>query len=322
MPRWPRLSLDQGYPGETQSVLQKAFSENVFTEQRDKDRYQHLLDGAKQRAAADLASLPKQEQDAANAPQGDKLVQVGAAYMSYGQNDKAIADIQKGIAKGSLKYPDEANVLLGIAQLRSHNAADAQRSFEKVDSSSNPGYARLGKLWATARSARRASEGVEHMTIKAGDRMPEGKFKMMGEKGPKDLTTAQLFDGKRVVLFSVPGAFTPTCDAKHLPGYVGLAEKLRAKGIDTIACMAVNDVFVMNAWGKASNVGDKVLMLADGNGEYARALGLELDGRGFGMGMRGQRFAILVDKGVATQVEIEAPGQFKVSSAEHVLAKL
>jgi tetratricopeptide (TPR) repeat protein len=142
------LSLDQGYPGETQSVLQKAFSENVYTEQRDKDRYQHLLDGAKQRAAADLASLPKQEQDAASAPQGDKLVQVGAAYMSYGQNDKAIAAITKGIAKGSLKYPDEANLLLGIAQLRSHNAADAQRSFEKVSSSSNPGYARLGKLWA------------------------------------------------------------------------------------------------------------------------------------------------------------------------------
>jgi tetratricopeptide (TPR) repeat protein len=142
------LSLDQGYPGETQTVLQKAFSENVFTEQRDKDRYQHLLDGAKQRAASDLASLPKQEQDASAAPQGDKLVQVGAAYLSYGQNDKAISDIQKGIAKGSLKYPDEANLLLGIAQLRSHNAAEAQRSFEKVSSSSNPGYARLGKLWA------------------------------------------------------------------------------------------------------------------------------------------------------------------------------
>jgi tetratricopeptide (TPR) repeat protein len=142
------LSLDQGYPGETQSVLQKAFTENVYTEQRDKDRYQHLLDGAKQRASADLASLPTQEKDAANAPAGDKLVQVGAAYMSYGQNDKAIADIQKGIAKGSLKYPDEANLLLGIAQLRSHNAGDAQRSFEKVSSSSNPGYARLGKLWA------------------------------------------------------------------------------------------------------------------------------------------------------------------------------
>jgi len=160
------------------------------------------------------------------------------------------------------------------------------------------------------------------MTIKAGDHMPEGKFKTMGEKGPQDLTTAELFDGKRVVLFSVPGAFTPTCSAKHLPGYVEFAEKLRAKGVDTIACMAVNDVFVMNAWGKASNVAGKVLMLADGNGDYARSLGLEMDGRGFGMGMRGQRFAIVVDKGVAKQVDIEAPGQFKVSAAEAVLAQL
>jgi len=160
------------------------------------------------------------------------------------------------------------------------------------------------------------------MTIKAGDRMPEGKFKTMGEKGPQDLTTAQLFDGKRVVLFSVPGAFTPTCDAKHLPGYVALADQLRAKGVDTIACMAVNDVFVMNAWCKASNVTGKVLMLADGNGDYARALGLEMDGRGFGMGMRGQRFAIVVDKGVAQHVDIEAPGQFKVSAAEAVLSQL
>jgi peroxiredoxin len=160
------------------------------------------------------------------------------------------------------------------------------------------------------------------MTIKAGERMPEGKFKTMGEKGPQDLSTAQLFDGKRVVLFSVPGAFTPTCDAKHLPGYVELADKLRGKGIDTIACMAVNDVFVMNAWGKASNVAGKVLMLADGNGEYARALGLELDGRGFGMGMRGQRFAIVVENGVAKHVDVEAPGQFKVSAADAVLAQL
>jgi peroxiredoxin len=160
------------------------------------------------------------------------------------------------------------------------------------------------------------------MSIKAGDRMPEGKFKTMGESGPQDLTTAQLFDGKRVVLFSVPGAFTPTCSAKHLPGYVELADKLRAKGVDTVACMAVNDVFVMNAWGKASNVAGKVLMLADGNGDYARALGLEFDGSGFGMGKRSQRFAIVVDKGIATQVDIEAPGQFKVSAAEAVLAQL
>ncbi len=142
------IALDQGYPGETQAVLQKAFAENVFTEPRDKERYQHLLDGAKQRAASDQAALPNNEKEAANAPTGDKLVQVGAAYLSYGQNDKAVAAIMKGIAKGSLKYPDEANLLLGIAQLRSHDAAGAQKSFEKVGSSSNSGYARLGKLWA------------------------------------------------------------------------------------------------------------------------------------------------------------------------------
>jgi len=160
------------------------------------------------------------------------------------------------------------------------------------------------------------------MTIKVGERMPDGKFKTMTDKGPKDLSTSELFDGKRVVLFSVPGAFTPTCDAKHLPGYLEQAEKFRAKGIDTIACMSVNDVFVMNAWGKASNSAGKVLMLADGNGDYARALGLELDGKGFGMGMRAQRFAIVVDKGMATHVDIEAPGQFKVSAAEAVLAQI
>jgi peroxiredoxin len=160
------------------------------------------------------------------------------------------------------------------------------------------------------------------MAIKAGERMPAGKFKVMGASGPQDLTTAQLFDGKRVVLFSVPGAFTPTCDAKHLPGFLQQAAALHAKGVDTIACMAVNDVFVMNAWGKSANVGDKVRMLADGNGEYAKALGLELDARGYGMGQRGQRFAIIVDNGVATKVLVEAPGEFKLSSAEHVLGQL
>jgi peroxiredoxin len=160
------------------------------------------------------------------------------------------------------------------------------------------------------------------MAIKAGDRMPAGTFKRMTKEGPKDLTTDELFKGKRVVLFSVPGAFTPTCDAKHLPGFVQLADQILAKGVDTIACMAVNDVFVMNAWGKASNVGDKVLMLADGNGDYARALGLEMDGSKFGMGMRGKRFALVVKDGVATTVDIEEPGQFKVSAAEHVLGQL
>jgi len=160
------------------------------------------------------------------------------------------------------------------------------------------------------------------VTIKAGERMPAGTFKVMTREGPKDLSADELFKGKLVVLFSVPGAFTPTCDAKHLPGFVQLADQLRAKGVDTIACMAVNDVFVMNAWGKASGVGDKILMLADGNGDYARALGLELDARKFGMGERGQRFAIVARDGVATRVEIEAPGQFKVSAAEYVLGLL
>ena len=160
------------------------------------------------------------------------------------------------------------------------------------------------------------------MAIKAGDKMPAGKFKRMTKEGPKDITTDELFSGQRVVLFSVPGAFTPTCDAKHLPGFVQLADQILAKGVSTIACMAVNDVFVMNAWGKASGVGDKILMLADGNGEYAKALGLELDGKAHGLGTRGQRFAVVVKDGVATDVEIEAPGQFKVSSAENILALL
>ena len=160
------------------------------------------------------------------------------------------------------------------------------------------------------------------MAVKAGDKMPAGKFKRMTKEGPKDVTTDELFSAKRVVLFSVPGAFTPTCDAKHLPGFVELGDAIKAKGVDTIACMAVNDVFVMNAWGKASGVGDKILMLADGNGEYARALGLEFDAKAHGLGTRGQRFAVVVKDGVATQVEIEAPGQFKVSSAEHILALL
>jgi len=160
------------------------------------------------------------------------------------------------------------------------------------------------------------------VAIKAGDRMPAGTFKRMTREGPRDLSTEELFKGKRVVLFSVPGAFTPTCDAKHLPGFVQLADQILAKGVNTIACMAVNDVFVMNAWGKASGVGDKVLMLADGNGDYARALGLELDASKFGMGKRGQRFAIIVKDGVASHVDVEEPGQFKVSAAEYVLGQL
>ncbi|HEY5101613.1 MAG TPA: peroxiredoxin [Steroidobacteraceae bacterium] len=160
------------------------------------------------------------------------------------------------------------------------------------------------------------------MSIKAGERMPSGTLKTMTPDGAKDVKTDELFRGKKVLLFSVPGAFTPTCDAKHLPGFVQRADQLKAKGVSTVACMSVNDVFVMNAWGKASGVGDKVLMLADGNGDYSRALGLELDGRGFGLGMRGQRFSILVEDGVARKVNIEAPGEFKVSTAEHALAEL
>jgi peroxiredoxin len=160
------------------------------------------------------------------------------------------------------------------------------------------------------------------MTIKAGDKLPEGKFTRMTKDGPKKLTTDELFKGKTVVLFSVPGAFTPTCDAKHLPGFVELADDIKKKGVDTIACTAVNDVFVMNAWGKSGGVGDKILMLADGNAEYAKALGLELDASGHGMGVRGQRFAIVAKDGVATQVLIEGPGEFKVSAADYVLKQL
>ena len=160
------------------------------------------------------------------------------------------------------------------------------------------------------------------MTIKVGDKMPSGVLTHMTKDGPQKISTDQLFNGKKVVLFSVPGAFTPTCHAKHLPGYVEQAGALKAKGIDTVACMAVNDVFVMDAWGKASNVGDKVLMLADGNAEYAKALGLELDATGFGMGVRGQRFAIYAVDGVVKGIYVEAPGAFKVSSAEHVLSQL
>jgi peroxiredoxin len=160
------------------------------------------------------------------------------------------------------------------------------------------------------------------MAIKAGERMPAGVLKTMGAEGPKDVRTEELFKGKKVVLFSVPGAFTPTCDAKHLPGFVQLADQIRAKGVDLIACMAVNDVFVMNAWGKASGVADKVMMLADGNGEYAQALGLALDASAFGMGRRGQRFALVIEDGVVRHVNVEAPGQFKVSAAEYVLEQL
>jgi peroxiredoxin len=160
------------------------------------------------------------------------------------------------------------------------------------------------------------------MSIQAGEKMPPGAFGVMTDSGPGAMSTDDLFSGKKVVLVSVPGAFTPTCSANHLPGFVDQADALRAKGVDTIACVAVNDVFVMDAWGKDRSVGDDVVMLADGNGEYAEALGLTFDGSGFGMGTRGQRFAIIVDDGVATHVAVEAPGQFEVSKAEAILASL
>lgn len=160
------------------------------------------------------------------------------------------------------------------------------------------------------------------MTIKVGDRVPAGTFKVMGKDGPSALTTEQLFAGKTVVLFSVPGAFTPTCHARHLPGYVDQAAAFKAKGVDTVACLAVNDVFVMDAWGKASHVGDKIVMLADGNAEFTNALGLGLDASGFGMGQRGQRFAFVAKDGVVTHLNIESGGEFKVSAADHVLGQL
>ncbi len=160
------------------------------------------------------------------------------------------------------------------------------------------------------------------MTIKAGDQVPEGRFTVMKADGPGSLTSDALFSGKKVVLFSVPGAFTPTCSREHLPGFVEQASAFKAKGVDTVACMAVNDVFVMDAWGKQAGADGKVTMLADGNGDYSRALGLELDASGFGMGKRGQRFALIVDDGKVVDALIEEPGKFKVSAADHVLSKL
>ena len=152
--------------------------------------------------------------------------------------------------------------------------------------------------------------------------MPSGVFGVMTDAGPGAISTEELFAGKKVVLVSVPGAFTPTCSASHLPGFVNQADDLLAKGVDSIACMSVNDVFVMHAWGEDQNVADKVMMLADGNGEYAKALDLEMDGSAFGMGTRSQRFAIIVDDGVAQHVAVEAPGKLEVSKAESILANL
>ncbi len=160
------------------------------------------------------------------------------------------------------------------------------------------------------------------MTIATGDKMPSGTFGIMTEAGPGAISTDDLFAGKKVVLISVPGAFTPTCSMNHLPGFVDQFDALMNKNVDTVACMAVNDVFVMDAWGKDRGVGDNIMMLADGNGEYAKALGLDFDASGFGMGTRGQRFAIVVDDGIATHVAVEAPGQLEVSKAEAILEAL
>lgn len=159
------------------------------------------------------------------------------------------------------------------------------------------------------------------MSIQVGDRVPSATLSYLKD-GVQTISTDELFAGKTVVLFSVPGAFTPTCSARHLPGYVDQLDALKAKGVDAVACMAVNDAFVMDAWRKSQQVPEEIHMLADGNAVFAKALGLELDASKFGMGVRSQRFAIVAKDGVVTHVHVEAPGEFKVSSAEAVLAAL
>ncbi len=160
------------------------------------------------------------------------------------------------------------------------------------------------------------------MTIQVGDRIPSAAFRIKTADGIQELSSDEVFSGKKVVLFSVPGAFTPTCSAKHLPGFVEKAGEFKSKGIDFIACLSVNDAFVMDAWGKDQKVGDKVLMLADGNGDFAKALGLELDATGVGLGIRSQRFAMVVEDGVVKALNVEQPGAFEVSSAEAMLKAL
>lgn len=159
------------------------------------------------------------------------------------------------------------------------------------------------------------------MSIKAGDKIPAATLKIMGSEGPEDITTEAIFSGKTVLLFAVPGAFTPGCSVTHLPGYVVNADKIKAKGVDTIACMAVNDAFVMDAWGKFQNA-EELMMLGDGNGDFTKALGLELDGRGFGLGMRSQRFAMLVKDGTITHLNVEPGPGISESSAETMMKLL
>lgn len=158
---------------------------------------------------------------------------------------------------------------------------------------------------------------------KVGDKVPSATLRMLGPEGPKAVTTEELFAaGKKVVAFALPGAFTPTCSAKHVPGFVAEADKLKAKGVDTIACISVNDAFVMGAWGKEQKAGDKVMMLGDGNGEFTQAMGLTMDGSKFGLGTRSQRYAMVVQDGVIKDLFVEKPGAFEVSTAENVLKHL
>ena len=154
-----------------------------------------------------------------------------------------------------------------------------------------------------------------------GDKIPSATLKIMGEKGPQDLSTDEIFAGKKVVLFAVPGAFTPTCSMAHLPGFVALADKIKDKGVDAIACLSVNDAFVMDAWGKGANA-EELLMVADWDAGFSKALDLTMDASGFGLGVRSQRFALVAEDGVITHLAVEAPGQFEVSKAEAVLEAL
>jgi len=159
------------------------------------------------------------------------------------------------------------------------------------------------------------------MTIQVGDKLPKATMKVMGEKGPQDISTDDLFAGKKVVLFALPGAFTPTCSAAHLPGFVANADKIKAKGVDSVVCLSVNDAFVMSAWGEDKNA-EELIMLADGNGDFTSAVGLEMDGSAFGLGKRSQRYAMIAEDGVVTALNVEAPGAFEVSSADAILALL
>jgi peroxiredoxin len=160
------------------------------------------------------------------------------------------------------------------------------------------------------------------MAIQVGDKIPSASLRKLTPEGPKEVSTDEIFKGKKVALFAVPGAFTPTCSNKHLPGFVEKAGDIKGKGIDTIACVAVNDAFVMGAWGRAQNCDGKVEMLADGNGDFTKALGLELDATKNGLGQRSKRYSMIVEDGVVKQLNVEAPGAFEVSSAEHMLSRL